>query len=242
MCRTVTASRQRRQPLRRQEPLIELVSAMPTDPRRCAAAASALQRQLGWAQQGRSPLHAVIGRVRQLQVWRHYPRHDAVSHCGRWQFYFHVHDPHEAQAARHPQERGHIHVFRRSPSGRLSHLVGLSLDDRGVPLMWFTTNQWVTGERWLPAPGLIRSLPAADLRMRGPLAGLAAWLSDVLVVYTPTLTQLLTERDRASQRYAHQHGLSERQAHADRRVVLWSRRDMDWPADVLKLVDERGLN
>ena len=214
---------------------------MPTDPRRCAAAASALQRQLGWAQQGRSPLHAVIGRVRQLQVWRHYPRRDALSRCGRWQFYFHAHeadDPQESPSGRHPDEQGHMHVFRRAPSGRLSHLVGLSLDARGVPLMWFTTNQWVTGERWHSAPTLIRSLKTADLRLRGPLGGVASWLNDLLIVYAPLLERLLTERDRACLRYAQAQGLSQRAAQADRRVAIWSQCALDWPADVWKWVDE----
>ena len=201
---------------------------------------SALRRQLSWAQQGRSCLHALIGRTQPLQAWRHYPRRDALSRCGRWQFYFHVHDahdPNENERERHPDERGHIHLFRRAPSGRLSHLVGLSLDARGVPLMWFTTNQWVTGEHWLSAPTLIRSLKAVDVRLRGPLAGVAGWLNDLLTVYAPMLEPLLSERDQACLQYAQAQGLSRQGAQADRRIEIWSRRVLDWPADVLKWVD-----
>ncbi len=144
------------------------------------AARDALARQLRLARQGRSMLYPFIGRSRRFEIWQHYPHNDAVDETGRWQFYFHAHDRAEKNSARHPQEHGHIHLFRRSPQGLLTHLAGLSLDARGLPLTWFATNQWVTGERWQAAESLVRGLSAFELRLRGPLAGAALWLADMV--------------------------------------------------------------
>lgn len=198
------------------------------------AAHGALVRQLRLARQGRSLLHPFIGRSARFEVWQHYPRHDAVDETGRWQFYFHAHDRAEPDSARHPQEHGHIHLFRRSPQGRLTHLAGLALDARGLPLCWFTTNQWVTGEHWQAAATLARALNGFELRLRGPLAGAALWLADMVRFYDAPLRQMLQQRDVALDRYCAQHGLTHAQAFADRRVAVWSSVPVCWPKDALE--------
>jgi len=204
-----------------------------TDERAQAAAQRALQRQLRLARQGRTLLHGFIGRSRHFEVWRHYPRHDAIDVSGRWQFYYHAHDRNEPDGARHAQEHGHIHLFARSPSGRLTHLVGLSLDGRGIPLCWFTTNQWVTGEFWQDASRLRALLPRLELRLAGPLAGVAQWLSDLVCFYQPALQDLLQQRDEALQRHCRRLRQSREQAWADRRVSVWSHLNVRWPQDAL---------
>ncbi|MEE8172364.1 MAG: hypothetical protein V3T62_05480, partial [Alphaproteobacteria bacterium] len=39
------------------------------------------------------------------------------------------------------------------PSGddALSHIIGISMDAKGMPIRLFTTNRWVTGEAWYKA-------------------------------------------------------------------------------------------
>lgn len=197
------------------------------------AAHGALVRQLRLARQGRSLLHPFIGRSTRFETWQHYPRHDAVDETGRWQFYFHAHDRAEPDSARHPQEHGHIHLFRRSPQGRLTHLAGLALDARGLPLCWFTTNQWVTGEHWQAAATLARALNGFELRLRGPLAGAALWLADMVRFYDAPLRKMLQQRDVALERYCAQHGLTHAQAFADRRLAVWSSVPVCWPKDAL---------
>lgn len=198
------------------------------------AARGALTRQLRLAQQGRSMLYPFIGGSRRFEIWEHYPRQDAVDETGRWQFYFHAHDRAEPDSARHPQEHGHIHLFRRSPQGRLTHLVGLSLDARGLPLTWFATNQWVTGERWQAAASLVPHLPAIELRLRGPLAGAALWLADMVRFYAAPLRQMLQQRDEALARHCARHRVTRAQAWADRRVAVWSAAPVHWPQDALQ--------
>lgn len=198
------------------------------------AAQAALMRQLRLARQGRSMLYPYIGRSARFEVWEHYPRHDVVDDSGRWQFYFHAHDPAEPDSARHPQEHGHIHLFRRSPQGRLTHVAGLSLDARGLPLCWFATNQWVTGERWQDATALLRHLPGIALRLRGPLAGAGLWLADMVRVYEAPLRRMLQQRDAALARHCARHRQSREQAWADRRVSVWSSHPVHWPQDALQ--------
>lgn len=198
------------------------------------AAHGALARQLRLARQGRSMLYPFIGRRARFEVWEHYPRHDVVDASGRWQFYFHAHDRSEPDSARHPQEHGHIHLFRRSPQGRLTHFVGLSLDARGLPLCWFATNQWVTGERWAAADSLAREIDGFELRLRGPLAGAGLWLADMVRFYAVPLRHMLQERDAACARHCTRQRLSRQQAWADRRVAVWSSLPVHWPQDALQ--------
>lgn len=202
------------------------------------AAHAALTRQLRLAEQGRSMLYPFIGRSQRFEVWQHYPRHDAVDDTGRWQFYFHAHDRTEQDGARHPQEHGHIHLFRRSPQGRLSHLAGLSLDARGLPLTWFATNQWVTGERWMAAESLVRGLPGIELRLRGPLAGAALWLADMVRFYAEPLRQMLMQRDEALARHCTRHRIDMQQAWSDRRIAVWRSVPVHWPQDALHVAGQ----
>ena len=199
------------------------------------AARAVLARQLGMAGQGRSMLYPFIGRSRRFEAWRHYPANDAIDASGRWQFYFHAHDRADKDSARHPGEHGHVHLFRRNALGRLSHLAGLSLDARGVPLAWFATNQWVTGERWMNARQLTQGLASIELRLRGPLAGAALWLADLVRLYAAPLRDLLQARDEALARHCARHQLSRQAARADRRVAVWSAFPIHWPQDAMQL-------
>lgn len=204
------------------------------------AARRALARQLRQASQGRSMLHPFIGRSLRFTCWQHYPRHDAMDVSGNWQFYFHAHDPAEADDARHADEHGHIHLFRRDALGRLSHLTGLSLSARGVPLAWFATNQWVTGERWMAAGSLARGLSDIELRLRGPLSGAALWLADLVRLYAEPLCAMLRARDVAVLHYAAQHHMTSQAARADRRVTVWSSLPIHWPQDALQLCGQNS--
>lgn len=199
------------------------------------AARSALARQLALARRGRSILHPFIGRARRFEAWQHFPASDAVDVTERWQFYYHAHDDSREGGACHPQEHGHIHLFRRDQQGRLSHLAGLSLDARGTPLSWFATNQWVTGERWMAARQLVQGLNDLQLRLRGPLAGVALWLADMVRVYAAPLRDMLQARDAGLVRHCGQHQVSRKAARNDRQIAVWSSFPIHWPQDAVEL-------
>lgn len=195
----------------------------------------ALQRQLALARKSRTMLFPFIGRSAQFRAWQHYPRNDAMDLSGAWQFYYHAHDSSREGGVRHPQEHGHIHLFRRDRLGRLSHLAGLSLDAQGIPLAWFASNQWVTGERWKSAAAMGRGLDTLSLALRGPLAGVALWLADLVRAYALPLRAMLLARDAALQRHCQRQQVSAQAALQDRSIAVWSSYPINWPDDAVAL-------
>jgi hypothetical protein len=195
----------------------------------------AISLQLSMARLGRSTLFPYIGSRKQFIAWDHYPRNDVVDVTGSWQFYYHAHDSSKEGGARHPREHGHIHLFRRSSQGALSHLAGLALDSRGTPLCWFTTNQWVTGEKWKVASALARDLETVQLQVRGPLAGAAKWLAAMVRAYAEPLRETLKGRDRALALHCSHQKVSPKEALTDRNISVWSEFALDWPRDAVAL-------
>jgi hypothetical protein len=61
------------------------------------------------------------------------------------------------------QPRGPVLPPARQPNqgednDKLSHLVAISMDTRGMPIRLFTTNRWVTGETWYGAEDVGRMI------------------------------------------------------------------------------------
>ena len=84
---------------------------------------------------------AALCGARQFIQWQHYPARDAVDATHHSEFYYHAHN-----GAQHSHdEHGHFHVFTR-PGGRqrFHHLIGVSMNPKGLPTRLFLTNQWVT--------------------------------------------------------------------------------------------------
>lgn len=154
-----------------------------------ASAQTALAVPLRYAQAGTSLAHAALAGARLFEALRHYPERDVVDAGAGTRFYYHAHrldDP----------EHGHFHLFAqgRRP-GDFMHLAALSLDARGQPVQWFTTNRWVTGEHWRPAPQLLPRLRRWRVRTGGRLAPVANWLNAMVALYADELAQLLQARD-----------------------------------------------
>ena len=166
----------------------------------------------------------VLGKHAQFEEWIHYPSGDAVDRSSGYSFYYHAH----AARQRMRGEHGHFHVFgpapatgrQRSPAegarSRYLHIVGISVDDRGFPLRLFTTNQWVTDERWLPAPAVIAALHRLDLRHARP-ARLARWVEATTRLFSVQIAALLHRRDARmedkTRRIARERLLADRRTH-----------------------------
>ena len=78
-----------------------------------------------------------------------------------------------------------------------SHLVAIAMDATGVPLRFFTTNRWVTGETWYPAADVVRMLGRFALGEGGPSPLLNRWIVALLDLYEPQLADLVSQRDAA---------------------------------------------
>jgi hypothetical protein len=164
---------------------------------RLEAATELVAIQARLADQGLGMAQAALAGARHVESLRHYPRRDVIDAGNRSQFYYHLHGSSRCPA----QEHGHFHLFTRHPDGAFSHLAGLSLDDHGWPIRWFTTNRWVTGETWRPAAALERDIDRFAPRTQGRLAPVARWLGAMVLLHRNSLKALLRRRDAVVSRH-----------------------------------------
>jgi len=176
---------------------------------------------------------------RPMVAFDHYPDQDVVDPRTGYQFYYHAH--------RHAgQEHGHLHLFwhatrsgrRRYPrAGRglwsrasPTHLIAISLDARGLPLGFFTVNQWVTDGYWFDAETMSRAI--AKFRVSGDAlhAQSSLWLTGFVQMYRPLIDSLLVKRDERLSRAADPSAARE-----DHRLEVLSAARIDWVSDLNEL-------
>ena len=145
---------------------------------------------LDYAQRGSSLAWAALAGRQTLETLVHHPQHDVVDRSAGTRFFYHAHPV----AGDVSQEHGHFHLFHANGQGT-SHLAALSLDGQGRPLRWFSTNQWVTGERWRAARAWPEVIRGFSVQTHGRLAPVARWLSAMVRLYRDELQALLHERD-----------------------------------------------
>jgi hypothetical protein len=203
--------------------------------RRRAAAARVVAVQWRYARRGTSLAQAALGGAREFVALRHYPRDDAIDAASGTQFYYHAHD----SRRRPPEEHGHFHLFVRAPRAARGaatgfvHVAALSLDARGLPLRWFTTNRWVTGERFAPADEVIAALPRLRPSARGRLTPVAQWLGAMVELYARPVAALLRRRDAVIARRSA--GAPRERVLEDRSLDVVTEHRIDLPADLARL-------
>jgi hypothetical protein len=154
-----------------------------------SSAHTALAVLLRYAQAGSSLAQAALGGSQAFELFRHYPARDVVDRAAGTRFYYHAH-------RRDEPEHGHFHLFVDGPKeGEFAHLAALSIDVRGQPMRWFTTNRWVTGESWRPAVDMLPALGNFAVHTQGRLAPVAQWLTAMVQVFSDELATLLQARD-----------------------------------------------
>lgn len=152
---------------------------------------------------------------------QHYPPGDLVDPGSGTQCFYHCH--------RDGDEHGHLHLFRRrKPRQPLTHLIGVSLDGRGLPLGLFTVNRWVSEDRWRPAAESLRLLEGISLGGAACDPHLSGWLVHFLRFYRPTLETVLEQRDQR----LHQGATNRRAALEARDLEIPSYAPLDWAADL----------
>jgi hypothetical protein len=156
------------------------------------AAREAVSIQTRYAQAGQGLAQAALAGAHTCEHLRHYPLNDVVDAQRGCQFYYHAHGSRRVPA----NEHGHFHLFMRDAElPGFFHLAALSLDARGWPVRWFTTNRWVTGEHWVDAQTAIDALPRFQPRTPGRLAPVARWLGAMVILYEDALSAMLRRRD-----------------------------------------------
>jgi hypothetical protein len=155
---------------------------------------SLVQSIKAFADRRSNPVLEILPADGVVELDRRYPEDLLDFNNAGLRAYYHCHTASE----RPDNEHGHFHIFVRIPAG-WSHVAGLSMDNNGQPLQWFTVNHWVTGEEWCGAEELAAHLKAVQLSENLGLT--EQWLYTMLDFYHPVLAQLFDERDRAIERH-----------------------------------------
>ncbi len=158
---------------------------------------------------GGRPLMQRVLPANDVRWWAHYPEDDARDRATRSRWYYHVHEPGD----RDPGEHGHFHLFlhrsqlakRAIPlagpaegekaAAKVAHIAGLSIDHRGIPISWFTTNRWVTDEFMYPAAVVTAHLDRYNVDQAGEDPLVDRFLTAMVALYRDELGALLAARD-----------------------------------------------
>jgi hypothetical protein len=184
------------------------------------------------AAQNTNAVLKLLGNTSHLEPEHHYPESGLLFAENRWRAYYHCH----TTTPVNPKEHGHFHIFTDIGNQAWAHVAGLSIDNQGQPLQWFTVNHWVTDGPWLEPHGLPAQLAyAAADREEGDLAG--GWLVALLQLYHDTLSGLLIQRD--EQINLNLKGRSKAETLDDRDIYTLATQSIDLQAMLEKhLVDE----
>lgn len=148
--------------------------------------------------------------------------------------YYHCH----TSTARPKAEHGHFHIFLSINESQWSHLAGLSMDNQGQPLQWFTVNHWVTGENWVDNQNLAIHLTRLLAKEQPAVTTVEKWILAMLGFYTPVLKETLKERDLQIETYSQDREPSI--VFKDRDIYLLSHQDIDLLCDLQYYLDHEG--
>ena len=185
------------------------------------AARQLMAVQAGYASRGIPLCQAALCGAGDFVEWAHYPANDCTDPASGFEFYYHAHTRDEMSA----NEHGHFHVFRRdaNKADKFFHLIGISLDARGLPIKLFTTNAWVTGEAMAPGATVAKAAQQFGVKAHGRAAPIARWLTALIQLYATDIAELARERDEKLDRLTNV-GQSKKVLQQDRRVRVLSQR------------------
>lgn len=181
----------------------------------------------------------ILRQSEQFMQWNHYPKGDVFDPISHSQYFYHAHPAANDGSPR--EEHGHFHLFLRkagipehcqpltmdtkdAPEGSLyqdlSHLVAIAMDKRGYPIKLFTTNRWVTGETWYPAPAVTQMLDRFVIDHAYPSWPVNIWLSSMVKLFKAQIIELLLQRDLAIAEWQTQY--PDNNVYEDRRLEILS--------------------
>ena len=156
----------------------------------CLAAQEIAGIQTRYAKKGLTLSEAALCGAREFVEWNHYPANDLVDEVSGYEFYYHAHSADEMYNGEH----GHFHLFKRHGHD-FHHLIGIALNQQGLPVRLFTTNQWVTGEKLVSAKSVVAELRDFDMAKKGRMGPIARWISAFTKLYFLEMEMLILSRD-----------------------------------------------
>jgi len=145
----------------------------------------------------------------------HYPPGDVYDPASFSQYYYHAH---------RGGEHGHFHTFVRGeksatfqPIGQsqmdymseredtIGHLIGISMDNAGLPIGLFTTNRWVTAENWFTGDDIVDMLKTFEMDLAPPSWPVNVWITNMLRLFRPQIIDLILGRDEIINKWSAEH-------------------------------------
>jgi hypothetical protein len=157
--------------------------------------------QMKYAESGRTLSEAALCGAKAFVEWQHYPANDLVDEVSGYEFYYHAHSADEIPNVEH----GHFHVIKRNAKG-FHHLIGIALNQKGLPTRLFTTNQWVTGEVIADSTIAMRSIQGFEMVTKGRMALVTKWIVALIQLFAKEIEGLILERDQKIARLLAQQG------------------------------------
>ena len=102
-------------------------------------------------------------------------------------------------------EHGHFHVIKRNAKG-FHHLIGIALNQKGLPTRLFTTNQWVTGEEMADSTMVVKSIQGFEMVTKGRMALVTKWIGALIQLFATEIEGLILERDQKLAKLVAQQG------------------------------------
>ena len=146
--------------------------------------------QTRYAKKGVTLSEVALCGAKEFIEWNHYPANDLVGEVSGYEFYYHAHSADEMVDGEH----GHFHLFKRCGHD-FHHLIGIALNQQGLPVRLFTTNQWVTGEKFVSAQSVIAELREFDMAIKGRMGPIARWISSLTKLFFIEMEMLIINRD-----------------------------------------------
>lgn len=157
-----------------------------------------------------------------FKEWEHIPSNDVYDRQSHSQYYYHAHSKTEDGTGIHDNEHGHFHTFIRGkgipknikpktlpdydPSIDISnvntHIIGIGMNEFGVPIRLFTVNRWVTGETWHDAEDIIKLLDNYEIDDTRPSWAMNLWMGAMIALFRPQIESLINQRDQTIAQWA----------------------------------------
>ena len=185
--------------------------------------------------------------------WDHYPKGDVIDKETHCQMFYHSHKVGEREA-----EHGHFHTFlhkkafpkKLSPKDLpdkdqlqnkhpLTHLIGISMDQSGIPFRLFTVNRWVTGEVWYDCEDIIAAIDNFEIDIVQPSWVVNIWLSNMVQLFRPQIIELLHERDKVVNAWVEKN--PDKYVYEDRELEVTSVLDVSVDGQINGAVDELAI-
>ena len=76
-----------------------------------------------------------------------------------------------------------------------THVIGIGMNEMGIPMRLFTVNRWVTGETWHDAQDVIALLDQFEIDNINPSWPVNLWMTNLVRLFKPHIAELIVKRD-----------------------------------------------